>query len=220
MSAASRKSYGGDQSSRRFIGWAVVAGVHLLVGYALLSGTASRTFEVIKKAADVELIQEVALPPPPPEVKRLVAKTATPAMPHTPTLPNPSPPVTASAPTPEVAVEPAIPAALPSAPAAPSTPAAAVAPLATPSVPGRSEIGVACPTQVAPEMPAAALRDGLDGLVKAQLLVHDGRVREVTIFSGPKIFHDAVRKAAMQYKCANQTNDVLAVQTFVFKNSE
>lgn len=137
---------------------------------------------------------------------------------------SPSPPRPSSSPTPAPAV-PAIEAAPVLSPAPePAPPAATLpvpaAPVASPAAPGRAEIGVACPTQVRPEMPAAALRDGVDGVVKAQLLVHDGTVRKVTIISGPKVFHAAVKKAAAQYKCANQPNDVVAVQEFVFKNSD
>ena len=58
---------------------------------------------------------------------------------------------------------------------------------------------------------------GPEGVVKAQALIRDGSVREVTILSGPRIFHAAVRNAMLQYKCVSEPGDVLAPQEFVFK---
>ncbi len=78
-------------------------------------------------------------------------------------------------------------------------------------------MGVACPTQVRPEMPRQALRDGTEGVVKAQALIRDGIVREVNILSGPRVFHSAVRSAMLQYKCISGPGDVIATQEFVFK---
>lgn len=66
-------------------------------------------------------------------------------------------------------------------------------------------------------MPRKALQDGSEGVVKAQALVKDGAVREVTILSGPRIFHAAVKAAMMQYKCTADATEVLATQEFVFK---
>jgi protein TonB len=81
----------------------------------------------------------------------------------------------------------------------------------------RSEMGIVCPTQVKPEMPRQALRDGTEGVVKAQALIRDGVVKDVTILSGPRVFHAAVRNAMLQYKCVSEPGDVLAPQEFVFK---
>jgi protein TonB len=76
---------------------------------------------------------------------------------------------------------------------------------------------VACPGQVPPRMPRKALRDGTEGVVKAQALIRDGAVREVTILSGPRVFHDAVRQAMLQYRCEGGRGEVLATQEFVFR---
>src|SRR6185369_1896618 len=74
-------------------------------------------------------------------------------------------------------------------------------PPAPPAAPtGRQEIGVACPTQVKPEMSRQAIKEGAEGVVKAQVLIRDGVVKEVTILSGPRVLHSAVRNAMMQYK--------------------
>ena len=74
-----------------------------------------------------------------------------------------------------------------------------------------------CPTQVKPEIPRKALQEGVSGVVKAQAVIHNGQVKEVTILSGPRIFHNAVRAAMMQYKCQSSGTDVVATQEFDFK---
>ncbi len=76
---------------------------------------------------------------------------------------------------------------------------------------------MACPTQVPPEMPRKAIQDGSEGVVKAQALVKNGAVQEVTILSGPRVFHAAVKAAMMQYKCTADATEVVATQEFVFK---
>ena len=83
-----------------------------------------------------------------------------------------------------------------------------------------TDIKVACPTQVAPEMPRKALQDGTQGVVKAQALIRNGVVVEVSILSGPKVFHQAVRAAMLQYKCQSGGSDVLATQELSFKVEE
>jgi periplasmic protein TonB len=62
-----------------------------------------------------------------------------------------------------------------------------------------------------------ALREGIEGVVKAQILIHDGTVKQVTILSGPRVYHAPVRDAMMQYKCVSGPGDVVATQEFVFK---
>ena len=78
-------------------------------------------------------------------------------------------------------------------------------------------MALACPTQVTPDMPRKALQDGTVGIVRAQALIRDGSVKEVTILSGPRVFHAAVRNAMLQYKCTSESGDVLATQEFSFK---
>jgi protein TonB len=75
---------------------------------------------------------------------------------------------------------------------------------------------VACPEQVRPEIPRKALRDGTQGVVKAQAVIRDGVVKEVTILSGPHVYHAPVREAMLQYKCVGD-GEVIATQEFVFK---
>lgn len=81
----------------------------------------------------------------------------------------------------------------------------------------QADIGAACPTQVKPEMPRKAIQEGVAGVVKAQAKIRDGAVREVTILSGQRVFHSAVRDAMLQYKCIVRPGELLASQEFVFK---
>jgi len=66
-------------------------------------------------------------------------------------------------------------------------------------------------------MPRKARQEGIEGLVRAQVLIKDGAVKEVTILSGPRVFHAAVRTAMMQYKCTQDAGEILATQEFNFK---
>jgi protein TonB len=83
--------------------------------------------------------------------------------------------------------------------------------------PVKKDIAVACPTQVPPEMPRKALQDGIEGVVKAQIIIRDGVVQEVSILSGPRVYHAAVRAAMLQYKCQSGSGEVIATQEFAFK---
>ena len=79
------------------------------------------------------------------------------------------------------------------------------------------DIVVTCPGQVAPVMPRLAIRAGLTGEVVAQALIVGGRVTEVRILSGPPVFHNAVRDAMRQYRCASSSTQVRVTQKFSFR---
>lgn len=216
-----RKSsgYQSKDTGARFRGVGFVVVLHLLLAWALVSGTARKGLELLKKPLEAVVIQEVIIPPPPPPpppVKKEV-KLPEPKAVSTPTPPPPAPlpfvppaevtpPPTAA---PAIAATP-VPAPVPAVIAPPTPPA----PIAKPTQ--KTDIGVACPTQVAPEMPRRALQDGTEGVVKAQILIKDGTVKEVTILSGPRVFHNAVRAAMLKYRCSSE-GEVLATQEFNFK---
>ena len=203
-----RNTYTGKDPTRRAIGWAVVVVVHIIVFWALVTGTARKGLELIKKPLEAAVIQEVIIPPPPPPPPREKP-------PEKPIIKNEAPP-------PPFIPPPDIPPPVSNAPsiASVATPPPVMAPIAPPPPPaptGRQEIGVACPTQVRPEMPRAALKEGTSGVVRAQVLIRGGAVQEVTILSGPRVFHAPVRNAMMQYKCIVSPGDVIATQEFAFK---
>jgi periplasmic protein TonB len=203
--------------SRRVKGLVIVIVLHALIGYALVSGLARKGLNIIKKPLEAVVIQEVIIPPPPPpppppkkiEKPTTVPKVEAPPPPFVPPA-EVTPPVTSnslvieSAPTPPTA-----PAVI--APPPPPAPPTAV------TGPKRTAIGLACPKQVQPEMPARATRDGTEGVVKAQIHIKNGVIVEVSILSGDRVFHAAVKAAMMQYKCVADEGDVIATQEFTFK---
>jgi protein TonB len=179
-----------------------------------VSGTARNALVALKKPLEAVVIQEVIIPPPPPpppkEIKPPEAvKVDAPPPPFVPP-PDVAPPVNSNAPSiTSVATPPPTPAVI-----APPPPTVVAAPKPAPN---RQDLRVACPTQVPPEMPRKAIQDGSEGVVKAQALVKNGSVQEVTILSGPRVFHAAVKAAMMQYKCTADATEILATQEFVFK---
>lgn len=120
---------------RHVVGLGIVVVMHLLLGWALVSGLARKVVEVIKNPIETKIIEEVKPPPPPPENLPPPPKTAPPppsfvpppevvvAPPPTPapaitvqtTTPPPPAPVTI-APAPAPAAPPAPPSAAPAAP--------------------------------------------------------------------------------------------------------
>lgn len=208
---ANNYSFQPKAPERKATGLIVVVGLHVVLGYALVSGLAREVVKVIKKPLEAAVIQEVTLPPPPPPPK--VVKVE-------PTVKSNTPPPPAYVPPPDVAPPvsaPVIAAATPTPPAEPpviAPPAPPAPPVAAPK-PVRAEMAASCPTQVRPEVPRGA--EGVTGVVKAQAVIRGGAVRDVTILSGPKILHAAVRNAMLQYKCVASEGEIVATQQFVFE---
>lgn len=209
--------YQATDPRRRALGWAVVILLHVGALWALVTGTARKGLELIKKPLEAAVIQEVIIPPPPPPPppkekppEQKIIKTEAPPPP--PFIP---PPEVVAAPSTAPVIESVQ--APPTQPVviAPPPPPAPPAPAPAPAT--RTEIAVACPTQVPPEMPRQAARDGTSGVVRARVVIRDGAVRDVTIESGPRVFHAAVRAAMLQYKCQATAGEVIATQEFVFK---
>ncbi len=214
-----RRRYRGTDPTRRMVGWSVVIAVHLLVLWARDQRTARRGLELIKKPLEAvgdpgshhSAATATAAAPPkeipkPPEQK--VVKAAAPPPTYVPP-PEVQPPVSSSDDRGAVAADAA---------------GRAARDRATAALGGRQHLPVRAPTwaspvptQVRPEMPRKAIRDGTEGVVKAQALIRDGLVREVTILSGPRVFHAAVQEAMKQYKCVSGSGDAIATQEFVFK---
>ena len=199
--------------SRRVKGLVIVIALHIFMGYALVSGMARKGLNFIKKPLEAVVIQEVIIPPPPPpppkkvETPKEIVRSEAPPPPYVP------PPDVATS-TVSSGISIASTTNVPTAPVAIAPPAPSVAKAA----PNRSDIGVACPTQVPPEMPRKAIQDGTEGVVKAQIRIKGGVIQDVTIVSGPRVFHSAVKTAMMQYKCISDAGgEVVATQEFNFK---
>ena len=201
--------------SRRLKGIAIVVVLHAFLGYALVSGLARKGLNFVKKPLEAVVIQEVIIPPPPPppppkkiEKPVVMPKLDAPPPPYVPP-PDVTPQVSSNAPAIQSTQ------VVPTAPAVIAPPPPPAAPVAV--GPKRTTIGVACPTQVSPEMPRKALQDGTEGVVKAQIHIKGGVIQDVTILSGPRVFHAAVKEAMMQYKCTTDGGEVVATQEFNFK---
>jgi len=196
-------------SPHPYRGVAIVVILHIFLGWALISGTASKGLTLLMKPLEAVLIQEVAIAPPPPPPKAskpLASKLEAPPPPFMPPS-EVTPPVTAIAqivamPTPPVVVTPLAPTPPPAPPVVSTV---------------RTDIATVCPTQVPPEMPRKAILDGTQGAIKAQVTIQDGIVSSVVILSGPRIFHAAVRNAMLQYKCKSGHAEVVAIQDFNFQ---
>ena len=93
----------------------------------------------------------------------------------------------------------------------------APAPVAHNAGAGQLAIALRCPRQQAPQMPSRALRLGIEGVVQADIFIRDGKVHDIAIVSGPRVFHQAVVEAVRQYECNLTPAPVRARQTFVFK---
>jgi protein TonB len=199
--------------SRRYKGIAIVVALHILIGWGIVSGTAKNALVALKKPLEAVVIQEVIIPPPPPPPPKQIKPPEAPKVeaPPPPFVPPPDvpPPAVSTAPVIQsVAAPPPAPAVIAPPPPAPAPPKPAA---------NRSDIGVACPTQTKPEMPRKAIQDGSEGVVRAQALIKDGAVKDVTILSGPRVFHAAVKAAMMQYRCTADSGEITATQEFVFK---
>lgn len=200
--------------SRRVKGVLIVIVLHALLAYALVSGLARKGPNAINKPLEAVVIQEVIIPPSPstppapsPKETRKPQEVLKREAPPPPSMPpsDVAPEVSSTAPV-VASVAPAAVAALPPAPS----------PLVAPG-PKRTSIGLVCPTQVPPEMPRKALQEGIEGVVKAQIHVKDGTILDVTVLSGPRVFHAAVKAAMLQYRCVTDGGEVTATQEFTFR---
>ena len=70
--------------------------------------------------------------------------------------------------------------------------------------------------QFVPEMPKEAIKNNLVGVIKAGVFLVDGKPKDVIIFSGPRDFHESVRKAMLKYECQGDLPSTVATQTFNF----
>ena len=208
-------AYRPKDPSWRSKGVAIVICLHLIILWGIVAGTARNAQVAQRKPLEVVVIQEVIVPPPPLVQPKEIKPPDAPRMKATPP-PFVAAPVVAPPEVAPPAIAPTIMAVAASSPtAAVITPPPSAAALPMPAA-NRTDIEVVCPTQVQPEIPRKALQDRLEGVVEARALIKDGAVREVTILSGPRIFHAAVKAAMMQYKCTVDATEIRATQEFVF----
>ena len=181
---------------RQAPGVAIVIGVHVIVGYALVTGLARRVVEVIRQPIETKIIEEVKKPPPdvppPPPPPKLQA-------PPPPFIPPPEIQIQAPPPPPQQTITTVT---TTPAPALPAPAAAPVAPKAAPPAPAVRR-NFAASHRVEPMYPARARARGIAGKVVAHVFVRpDGTVAEVRIVSAtpPHVFDHDVEAALMQWK--------------------
>ena len=201
------------QPQKHLVGITIVIALHVIVVYALVTGLGKKIVDVIKQPIETKVIEEVKLPPPPPE--RL--------LPPPPKLEAPPPPFI---PPPEVQISVPVPVQNtitsrsdtppPQAEIRPQAPPAPPAPPAPAAKPAVIAIGTICSSMVQPTMPRKALQAGTGGTVVARATIRAGKVVEVEILKSnpPRLFDAAVKEAMLQYTCSG---DHVADQEFVFK---
>lgn len=118
---------------RHVVGIGIVLGLHLLLGWALITGLAQRMVEVIKAPIETKIIDEVKPPPPPPPE-------------NLPPPPKFQPPPPSYVPPPEVNVAP------------PPTPAPVITTVQTPPPPAPVTIAPPPPPAPAPPAPPPPVR--------------------------------------------------------------
>lgn len=189
------------RATGRGTGLAVVAGIHVLFGWALVSGLAQHVVDAVRKPIDMAIIAESPPPPPPPPpkvekvVERPRAATPPPAyLPPPEVVPAPAPPAPTIVAT---AAEP------PPAPVVAAPPVPAPAP-AAPTV-ARQEVSLACPgyqSALAAVLEEAIDRVGIAGTVRTRLTVRGGQVTDVAFLSGPKEYAKYVQAAVKRMHCS------------------
>jgi len=181
-------------------GLAIVVGIHVLIGWALVSGLATRVVDVVTKPLDVVIVTPPP-PPPPPRIERVLDQPKAATLP--PPVYVPPPEVVPPAPPPETAIV-----ATATEPPAPAPVAAAAPPPAAPAPPPavvRQEVSLACPgyqAALAQVLEDAIERVGIAGTVRTRLTVRGGQVTDVAFLSGPREYTKYVQAAVKRMHCS------------------
>ncbi len=184
---------------RHAVGFGVVLAIHLVIGWAMVTGLAQRMVEVIKSPLETKIIEEVKPPPPPPPE-------------NLPPPPKFAPPPPSFVPPPEVNVNPP-PTAAPTitttqvapppvtvtvAPPAPIAPPAPPAPPKVAARPAISNVQACAPTS--DDYPSAATRAEATGTTRIRFTIGaDGKMNasEVVRSAGSSREHKMLDRVAM-----------------------
>lgn len=204
------------QPGKHAVGIGVVIILHILLGWALASGLATKAVRIILPETEAVIIVEKPKPPPPP-------------------LEPPPPPkqvvvVQTFVPPPEVQIQqqlqpPVIQNTTVVAPPvfAPPTPPAPPAPIAPPAP---VSVGIACPNsqQIRADIkyPTQARKDGLQGEVLIEATVGaNGEIKDVEVISSSnRAFNSVSINSVRLFKCNAQGRDVRVQVPFSFKLSD
>ncbi|WP_338848887.1 energy transducer TonB [Massilia sp. W12] len=169
-----------ENPTKKMVGFAAIVALHGFVGYAVVTGLATKVIDVIKKPVETKIIEEVKPPPPkelpppppPPEVKAPPPPFIPPPEVVVNTPPPPQPTISQT-----TAVKPTS-SELPRATPSPT----GTEPAAKPAPPAKTPAHLSVSDCEKPEYPAKAAREGAEGTVRIAFLVGaDNRVREARI---------------------------------------
>lgn len=181
--------------------------LHLAIGYALITGLARDVINVITKPIETRIIEEIKLPPPPPQVKTPPPKFVKP-----PPAYVPPPEVRVNVPPQENVI-----ATVSTVPPEPYVP-----PVAAPT-PAIAKVGLACPDSTrirqSLEYPRQALQNNITGNVLVQFVVGaNGASKDFTLLrSAHPLLNRAALDAAQRFNCVGQEREVTVQVPFEFK---
>ncbi len=187
---------------RHVMGLGIVIALHLVLGWALMSGLAQRMIEVVKAPIETKIIEEVKPPPPPPpENLPPPPKFAPPPpsfVPPPEVVVNP-PPTPAPTITTTTVVPPPAPVRIAPPPTAIQAPAAPPAPPRAAARPAIGNVSACAPKDE--DYPPAAVRAEATGTTKIRFTVDAaGKLAsaEVVKSAGPSREHRALDRVAQQ----------------------
>lgn len=197
---------------KHLAGIAVVIVFHVLLGWALVSGLATKVIEVVKGPMDTKIIEEIKKPPPP-------------------DVPPPPPPkmvqvMPTFVPPPEVQIQQpvAIPVISNPTPVAPPVYAPPAPPVQAAPVSAQPAIGVACPNfretmQQEFKYPPQARKDGISGEVLLEFTVAaNGEIKDVEVKSSTnRVFNNVSVNTVKKFRCLGQGRDVKVQVPIVYK---
>ena len=194
----------------RSTGLVVVAGIHVLIGWALVSGLAQHVVDAVRKPIEMAIIPEAPPPPPPPPKVEKIVEQPKAAVPPPAYVPAPEVTPAPAPPAPTITATAAEP---PAAPVVAAAPAPAPAPAPVPAV-VRQEASLACPgyqAVLAQVLEEAIDRVGIAGTVRTRLTVRGGQVTDVAFLSGPKEYTKYVQGAVKRMHCSAGSADEVQV---------
>jgi protein TonB len=179
---------------RHVVGIGIVVLMHILLGWALVSGLARKVVEVIKNPIETKIIEETKPPPPPPE--------------NLPPPPKLAPPPPSFVPPPEVIVNPPPTPAptITTTPVAPPPAPVTIAPAPTPAPPAPAPAQLAAQPAIGnasdckPEYPPAAHRAQVGGTTTIRFTIDaTGKMvnAEVVRSAGPSREHKLLDRTAV-----------------------
>jgi len=197
---------------RHFVAIGMVALVHVVLVYGLVSGLAKKVVSAFQNPLDVSIVEELRKPDEPPKApppKVNVTKVEVPPPSYVP-----PPEVTIAAPpvAPTVTVTTAV-----------APPPAPPVVAAEPARPATVSVAVACPNHVEVRSktpyPSQALRMGISGEVLMEFtLKPNGAITDITVVrSSQSIFNAVASNAVAQLVCTGQSESVKVRVPFVFK---